>query len=145
MQLQLFSEQEYIAKPQNQYEAIVYFIARLDIEMVSSFLDEERTYQDFPKYLFVSKLIGAFEQFDKAGDKSLALHKGSCSGCSKGCRGLTFLGEQGHYMDLLFQQDSNKIVDIYECVNFINDVPIPEKVNRVEIDRSFFLTDNSPF
>ncbi len=145
MQLQLFSEQEYIAKPRNQYEAIVYFIARLDIEMVSSFLDVERTYQDFPKYLFVSKLIKAFEQFEKAGDKNLTLHKGSCSGCSKGCRGLTFLGEQGHYMDLLFQLDGDKIADIYECVNFINDVPVPEKTIRVEVDQQFSLFDNAPF
>lgn len=56
-QIELFTQDEQKLAPRNQYEAVIYFIAHLDIEIVSSFLDDEKTYQDFPKYLFVSKLI----------------------------------------------------------------------------------------
>ncbi|MBK6979288.1 MAG: hypothetical protein IPH28_21175 [Cytophagaceae bacterium] len=55
-QMKLFSEKELAVKPQTRLEAIIYFWAHLDIEMIDSFLKIDRTYQDFPKYLFVSKL-----------------------------------------------------------------------------------------
>jgi hypothetical protein len=141
-QLEIFSEQEQVLRPRNQYEAVIYFIAHLDIEMVSSFLDDDKTYQDFPKYLFISKLIKAFEQFEKAGDKILSLHKGGCSGCSKGCRGFTFLGKQGEYMDILFLINGEEIKDIYECSNFINDAEVANKLREVLIDPSDFSLFN---
>lgn len=64
---ELFTQEEQKLSLRNQYEAVIYFMAHLDIEMVSSFLDDDKTYQDFPKYLFVSKLIKAFEYFEKVG------------------------------------------------------------------------------
>ncbi len=133
-QEELFTQEEQKLSPRNQYEAVIYFMAHLDIEMVSSFLDGDKTYQDFPKYLFVSKLIKAFEQFEKAGDRVLSLHKGGCAGCSKGCRGFTFLGRQGDYMDILFLMEGDEIKDIYECSNFVNDEEVPNKLNSVDID-----------
>ena len=146
-QVELFTQEEQKLSPRNQYEAVIYFMAHLDIEMVSSFLDDDKTYQDFPKYLFVSKLIKAFEQFEKAGDRVLSLHKGGCAGCSKGCRGFTFLGKQGDYMDILFLMEGDKIKDIYECSNFVNDEEMPNKLHSVDIDPlSFpFGDDDAPF
>jgi hypothetical protein len=147
-QTELFTQAEQKLSPRNQYEAVVYFMAHLDIEMVSSFLDDDKTYQDFPKYLFVSKLIKAFEQFEKAGDRVLSLHKGGCAGCSKGCRGFTFLGKQGNYMDILFLMEGDEIKDIYECSNFVNDEEVPNKLNSVDIDPidfTLFNNDDAPF
>lgn len=147
-QLELFTDTEQKIRPRNQYEAVIYFMAHLDIEMVSSFLDDDKTYQDFPKYLFISKLIKAFEQFEKAGDRVLSLHKGGCAGCSKGCRGFTFLGKQGHYMDILFLMEGNKIKDIYECSKFANDEELSDKIYEVEIDPLDFAIqreDDDPF
>lgn len=102
-----------------QYEAIVFFISQLDIEMVEAFLDEKVVYQNFSKSIFIGKLNNTFKQFEQEGNRILTVHKGSCEGCSKGCKGFTFLGSKGHYMDLLFLQDKGKIKDIYECHNFI--------------------------
>jgi hypothetical protein len=146
-QIELFTQDQQKLKPRNQYEAVVYFMAHLDIELVSSFLDDDKTYQDFPKYLFISKLIKAFEQFEKAGDKVLTLHKGGCAGCSRGCRGFTFLGKQGDYMDILFLMEGDEIKDIYECSNFVNDEEVPNKLHSVDIDPlDFILCDNDlPF
>ncbi|MCX6198777.1 MAG: hypothetical protein NTY88_06095 [Bacteroidetes bacterium] len=146
-QTELFTQAEQKLSPRNQYEAVIYFMAHLDIEMVSSFLDDDRTYQDFPKYLFISKLIKAFEQFEKADDRVLSLHKGGCAGCSKGCRGFTFLGKQGDYMDILFLMEGDEIKDIYECSNFVNDEEVLNKLRSVDIDPlSFpFGDDDTPF
>ncbi|MBL0309015.1 MAG: hypothetical protein IPP77_04855 [Bacteroidetes bacterium] len=144
-QLELFTLEEQKRMPRNQYEAVVYFMSHLDIEMVSSFLDDEKTYQDFQKYLFISKLIKAFEQFEKAGDKVLSLHKGSCGGCSKGCSGFTFLGKEGHYMDVLFLVEGEEIKDIYECAKFINDEEVPNKLISVDIDPLMFGDEYAPF
>lgn len=147
-QLEFFAQQEQILKPRNQYEAVIYFMAHLDVEMVSSFLDDDKTYQDFPKYLFISKLIRAFEKFEKDGDKVLSLHKGFCGGCSRGCTGFTFLGKQGKYMDLLFQMKGEEIDDIYECSSFNNYEDVPNKLESVDIDPlnfPFGNDDDVPF
>lgn len=135
-QKELFTLGEQIPMPQNQLAVVIYFIAHLDIEMVSSFLDDDKTYQDFPKYLFISKLIKAFEQFEKSGDSLLSIHKGGCAGCSKGCRGFTFFGRKGDYMDILFLMEGAEIKDIYECSNFVNDNEVPNKLNNIQIDPS---------
>lgn len=118
-------------------------MAHLDIEMVSSFLDDDKTYQDFPKYLFVSKLMKAFERFEKSGERVLSLHKGGCAGCSKGCRGFTFLGKRGDYMDILLLTEGEGIKDIYECSSFENDDEVFNKLRKVTIDPlDFMLVDD---
>lgn len=143
----LFAEKEQMRLPQNQCEAIVYFIAHLDIEMIDSILDDSKTYQYFPKHVFISKLMTVFEHFEKAGDKILSIHKGGCVGCSKGCRGFTFLGRKGDYMDILFEKDGDEINDIYDCANFVNDEEVPNKLNNRKINPGLFNSDetNLPF
>ena len=139
-QLEIFPPQDQKLLPRNQYEAIVYFMAHLDADWVSLFLDNEKTYQDFPKYLFIRKLIVAFEQFESDGDKVLTLHKGFCNGCSRGCTGFTFLGKQGKFMDVLFKMKGEEIDDIYECSSFSNDTDVPNKLERVYIDVMEFFS-----
>lgn len=51
-----------------QADAVIYFFQRLDIDMVSDILEDNRTYQDFEKLLFNHKLGNAFEEFVKAGN-----------------------------------------------------------------------------
>ena len=58
-------------KISNQAQAIQYFIEKMDIEMVDAFLDNNKTYQDFEKYLFISKLQQAFAMFADLGDTHL--------------------------------------------------------------------------
>lgn len=47
--------------------------------MVDAFLDNDKTYQDFEKYLFISKLQKAFETFTDLGDTHLIAVEGSCN------------------------------------------------------------------
>lgn len=133
-QLELFAKEPPKHYPDTQLKAIIYYIAHLDIEMLSACLEDDKTYQDFPKYEFLHKLSKAFETFEKAGDKVLTVHKGVCGGCTKGCDGLTFLGKHGDYMDILFLVENQEIKDIYECSNLVNFKKVPKKLNRVYIN-----------
>jgi len=133
-QLELFAKEKKSEYPDTQLKAIIYYIAHLDIEMLSAYLEDDKTYQDWPKYLFLNKLSKAFDAFEKAGDKVLSVHKGVCGGCTKGCGGVTFLGKQGDYMDIIFVVENQEIKDIYECSNLVNFKKIKGKMKRVWID-----------
>ena len=76
-----------------QVEAILYFLQRLDIDMVSSVLEDTRTYQDFAKPLFIKKLDNALDKFIEAGDTYLNRYKGSCDSksCNYNCKGYFLL------------------------------------------------------
>ena len=54
-----------------QTQAIQHFIEKMDIETADTFLENDKTYQDFEKYLFISKLQKAFETLAYLGDTYL--------------------------------------------------------------------------
>ncbi len=117
-----------------QYDAIVYFISMLDIEMVDAFLDEDISYQDFSKKTFVHKLGAALEQYKQLAQNVNSIHNGECVGCNKGCKGLTFLSENGCYMDIIFKIENNRIIDMFDCSSFENDELGLVKLKNIEID-----------
>ncbi len=103
----------------NQTQAIQHFIEKLDIEMVDAFLDNDKTYQDFEKYLFICKLQQAFATFTDLGDTHLFAVAGSCNSCDKNKTGYTFIGNKSNnYMSIIFDTSENKINDLYECSDF---------------------------
>lgn len=108
-------------KISNQTQAIQYFIEKMDIEMVDAFLDNDKTYQDFEKYLFISKLQQAFTTFADLGDTHLFAVEGNCNTCDKTKTGFTFIGNNSNnYMSIIFDTADNKINDLYECSEFNN-------------------------
>jgi len=78
-------------KISNQIQAIQHFIEKMDIEMVDAFLYSDKTYQDFEKYLFISKLQLAFATFADLGDTHLFLVEGNFNSCDKTKTGYTFI------------------------------------------------------
>lgn len=120
-QLTLFPELTVSAYPKTRLQAIVYFMAKLDAEMIDDLLENDKTYQDFPKHVFMHKLMLAFEQFEEQQQNELKTYKGWCSGCSIGCSGYTFLAKNGMYMDVLFKTNGNEIEDIYQCYSLVNE------------------------
>ncbi len=133
-----------INKLKTQYDALVYFIRKLDIEMIDSLLDNNLTYQDFPKYLFVQKLGHAFDQFTYKGDTNLYTYTGACSSslCSKGCKGIRFVGNKSElFMDLIILETEGNVKDIYECHEFSTVSPKKEVTQKVLIDINDLFTD----
>lgn len=123
---------------QSQPFAIVYFIQRMDIEMVNDILKDGRTYQDKEKSVFVHKLGIAFDRFAEAGDTFLDCYKGFCNSqeCNFKRTGYSFIGNHSHnYLDMIFIIKEEVIHDLYECGSFrIMDSGI-EKRERVYIDK----------
>lgn len=127
-------------KISNQTQAIQHFIEKMDIEMVDAFLDNDKTYQDFEKYLFISKLQKAFATFADLGDTLLFAVDGNCNSCDKTKTGFTFIGNNSNnYMSIIFDTADNKINDLYECSDFKNKLTNLNLKERIYIDNELTL------
>lgn len=124
-------------KLNTQEDAIIHFIKCLDVEMVDSILDDDKTYQDFKKQVFMRKFDAAMQQFIDQGETSLETYKGYCSSglCNNFCSGLRFYGKHsGTYFDLIIETEAGKVKDMYECNSFKCDKKVELK-NWVRIDK----------
>jgi hypothetical protein len=105
-----------------QADAVIHFFQHLDIEMIDAILEENRTYQDFEKVVFIQKLGEALNEFIQDGDTYLNLHDGFCNSkscCNFKCSGYTFIGNaSGNYFDLFFEITEGIVHDITECSTF---------------------------
>ena len=127
--------QESNLKIVTQIHAIRHFIEKMDIEMIDSFLDNDITYQEMEKYLFISKLQQAFKTFAGFGDTHLLSVEGSCNACDSTKSGFTFFGNNSHnYMSIIFDTKNKKIIDLYECSDFKNRQGKLYLKNRIHID-----------
>jgi hypothetical protein len=128
-------------KLDTQAEAVLYFLCRLDINMVNELLDPTRTYADLPRARFIEKLGVAFNKFIYAGDESLSLEAGFCSSldCDNcGSLGYTFVGNvSGHFMDLVVMEECGKITDIFDCTYLNVEGSTRNRNLRIEIDPIF--------
>lgn len=125
-----------------QQEAIVHYISVMDIDMINDLLDDDKSYQDFPKHVFLQKLDNALYRFQQAGDTHLNIYTGTCISevCSMGCKGIRFIGNKsGWYMDLVFKEDNGMVLDMYECHDFSTISPKTSIHGKVLIDRKFNL------
>lgn len=120
-----------------QLDAVVHFFTKMDVEMVSTLLDDQISYQDYNKSLFIRKLGDLFFEFSQVGDKYLVLEKGECCGCSCGVSGYTFIGNESHsFIDIVFVSDSDgNISDIYECGEFFNKRAKIKRKNKLYLDK----------
>ena len=122
-----------------QADAIIYFIQRLDIDMLSDILEDNRTYQDFEKSLFIHKLGNAFNEFIKAGDTFLQCHNGFCNSklCNYKCKGFSFTGNfSGNYLDMIIEIKDGTVQDMYECSEFKMQIKGIKKNERIVLYRS---------
>ena len=122
-----------------QVDAVLYFLQRLDIDMVSSVLEDNRTYQNFAKPLFIKKLEDALDEFIEAGDTYLNRYKGSCNSkrCNYKCKGYSFVGNNSaNYFDLIIDVKDGVVNDIYECFSFKCEDEGIHKNEYIVVDKS---------
>lgn len=100
-------------------ETIVKAIEELDMESLKLILDENLTYQDATKEVFLKKLNDIFNEFKKNND-TLQSYSGRCG--SKDCsnfdkNGMLFCGSNsGKHFNLIIEDDENENVkDLYYC------------------------------
>jgi hypothetical protein len=135
---------ENMQKPSTQAEALVFYIQKMDIEMIDLILDNDKTYQDFPKHLFVEKLEDVFEQFQNSKETELIGYAGFCDSkiCPNACTGgYVFIGNKSKQkISLLIDAQGGKILDVFECSEFdIFDKNIDlSKYNTLYIEEDMF-------
>ncbi len=129
-----------------QSDAVLYFIRKLDVGMVSDLLDDKRSYQDMPKFRFINKLEIAFDKFIDAGDTWLEHSEGCCDStdCNFKFSGYRFVGNTSRmYMDLIVEVKDGMVLDIYECTRFLCSSSLEFLSTQVRVDRFIFPFDNS--
>ena len=123
----------------NQSDALLHFFQTMDIKMIDSVLEPNRTYNDFDKQVFIQQLGVAFDEFSQSGDTFLQRYPGSCTAvyCNYKSKGFTFMGNHsGHYFDLIIDIKKGVVRDIYECAKFKCSDQKLLKNKRIKIDRS---------
>lgn len=103
--------------------------------MIDIFLDNDKTYQDVEKYLFISLLQQAFDEFANYGNTELIASEGKCNSCDKTKTGFTFRGNHSdHYLNLIFVTADDRIIDLYECRDFKNKLICFSEYQRIYFD-----------
>jgi len=131
-----------------QADAVIYFLQRLDIEMLSDILDDNRTYQNLKKSVFIHKLGNALNEFISAGDTFLNCYSGFCNTkmCNYKCSGFSFIGNNSkNYFDLIIEIKGGLVHDIYECFRFKNLETGYKKKNRIMLTDKFEMPLSPPF
>jgi len=106
-----------------QVMAVKYFFERMDIDMIDDLLSDDYTYQNAEKKTFIYELSLVFDEFAMAGDTHLLAFDGSCNSCIKGKKGFTFVGNaSNNYISMIFDVKIDKIVDLYHCTVFKNNI-----------------------
>lgn len=91
----------------------------LDIEGLQCHLRKDRTYQEATAEMFLAVLREIFSRYKLCGDTKLTRYKGKCNEKNSpdfGKKGYRFVGNNsGNYMDLIFEETNDDILDIYAC------------------------------
>jgi hypothetical protein len=91
---------------------------RLDIEMFKEFYIYTEDYKQSKRLFLLKDMAIAFNKFKEQGDTSLEPNLGICNRCNKGCHGHKLVGNNSkNYMNLLFENDVDKIIGVAECAD----------------------------
>jgi hypothetical protein len=119
-------------------ELIIKSFQNMDINLLDVLLEDDKTYQDATKEVFIEKLNETFSILKKSGDTFLLPYVGYCNSddCdNKGCKGYSFVGNHSkNHIDLIFDETDDNVNDIYHCNEFETNEAIAEKENLIYID-----------
>ncbi len=103
-------------------EIFLEIIREMNIDLLQVFLDDDKSYMNVPKQLFIEQLSIRFHLLKSKGiDHFSNISKGTCQKCFKGCSGYSFLTNTNDYLDLLIIEKDNDIEDIFQCSELKND------------------------
>jgi hypothetical protein len=133
--------EENILKDRTQYQAIVYFIERMNISKIDELLDYHE-YSDKEKSVFIGLLDDAFTKFKNTGNDRLYSKGGVCKGCNYGCKGFSFIGSiDDSHIELVMEESDDRVKDIYHCNVFFYLEGNPPKGQRIQL----YEDDDLPF
>ncbi len=126
-------------------ELIIQAFENLDAEMLDILLDDDKSYQDVPKQIFVDALKKQFAEIRTYDDTKFDFksYKGQCDFCQKGKSGYSFVNSEGQcYMSLVFEEDDDNFTDIYSCGSFMTE---GIEIENTWVGVSFFEEEKTDF
>lgn len=100
---------------------IIQAIKTFNIAKLQILLDDDRTYMDVSKSLFLSTLKRRFESAKEDGCTAFDdVFFGVCAECDKGAEAMTFLSNSGYYLDIIMAENNGSITDIRVCKKIFN-------------------------
>ncbi|MGV8814016.1 MAG: hypothetical protein ACOH2D_07885 [Gelidibacter sp.] len=114
---------------------VIEAIKNFDSDALDALLDNEKSYMEVSKSLFISTLKSTFESVKEDGCQAFDdVFFGICGSCNKGCEGMTFLSNSGHYLDIFIEsKDDYSVDDIYVC-NDLSNLTGLEKLHDLSFD-----------
>ena len=104
-----------------QKESILKYISKMDTEMLSVVLDDNRTYQEATKSVLKGKLENVFSEFKSKGDKELVQLPGNSETDESviiECKRYTFIGNNSaSYIIVVFEENEVSVTDIFDSWN----------------------------
>ena len=100
---------------------IITAFENLDADALELLLDDNKTYQDVPKKIFVERYREYFRNLKEDVEVlcDFKAYPGKCNHCSKDKKGYSFVNSQNtSYAELIFIEDDDNYLDIYACKNF---------------------------
>lgn len=100
---------------------VVEAISLMDVHWLEYLLDENLTYSDFPKWVFIKKLKSIFDYFKEIGDTHLNYYPGESRMTQHivsyaPLYGYRFVGnELKNYLDLVFETERDYVWNIVDC------------------------------
>lgn len=89
----------------------------LDFHSLNNLLDDNKSYMDVSKNIFLSKLEEEVKRFPKLSSFNQVV-EGTCGSCNKGCPAYRFISSKGEFLDLFIEEiDNGEVADIYVCTN----------------------------
>lgn len=106
----------------NEKQKIIEAIKSLDFIALEDLLDENRSYMDVTKGLFLSTLKKKVAVFNNLNNFNEVI-EGNCCYCNNGRKGYKFIAYDIAYLDLFIEEINNKVTDIYLCNALVTETP----------------------
>ena len=94
----------------------------LDFEALEVLLDDNRSYMDVSKDLFLSTLKQKIDEYENLKSYESVV-EGICNHCNKGCKAYKFKAKNLPSLPLYFEEKDGKVIDIYLCNALKEDKP----------------------
>jgi hypothetical protein len=121
---------------QNQLDAILHFMRKMDIEMLDKIIDPSCTSDFYDKTRLINELGNIFSKLRKEGNDFLQLYRGrcnnnSCTGYS--CKVYCLIGNNSqHFFQIRLSEKNGIVTDIYDCIL----IKLDEELNDNQVMKS---------
>ena len=114
--------------------SLVSAISEMDIKALELILEDNVSYQDTTKSIFIEKLDEVFKEF-KTKDNKLLTYQGKCNSneCpNKNKNGISFIGNKsGRYINFIIEENEDgSLKDIYNCHDFCTNKKVIDENKR---------------